>query len=87
VQSCACTTSEQWIARLEEPGTLLPVPADLLLQPPWSTARLTAVSPWEPLWEQLELLVPGGLLQSEGLQELCEVLWQRIARNAGTWQP
>ncbi len=78
VQSCGCTTPQQWIARLAEPGTLLPVPADLLLQPPWSEARLTAVPPWEPLWEQLELLVPSSFLERPGVQALIEELLRRI---------
>jgi hypothetical protein len=85
VQSCACTTPRQWIARLAEPGTLLPVPADLLLQSPWSEARLTAVPTWEPLWEQLELLVPSSLLGCPELQALSEELRCRMTQAAAVW--
>jgi hypothetical protein len=39
------------------------------------------VSPWEPLWEQLELLVPSSLLGCPGLQALIEELRNRIERR------
>jgi hypothetical protein len=83
VRSCGCTTPRQWIARLAEPGTLLPVPADLLLQPSWSEARLTAVPPWEPLWEQLELLILQDLLGCPQLDLLRVELHRRLAAFPG----
>jgi hypothetical protein len=85
VQSCTCTTPQEWIAALQQPGTLLPVPAELLLQPPWSEARLTAVPTWEPLWEQLELLAPSSLLGCPELQALSEELRSRMTQAAAVW--
>ncbi len=80
LMSCASTRSMDWITQLEQGGALVPVPAELLLQPPWHQAHLTAVPPWEPLWEQLDLLVPSALLGCPGLKALVEQLRRRIER-------
>jgi len=78
LMSFGSTRATEWIAALEQGGALVPVPAELLLQPPWHQAQLTAVPPWEPLWEQLDLLVHRSLLGGPGLQLLVEELRRRI---------
>ena len=85
LMSCASTRAMDWIAALEQGGVLLPVPAELLLQPPWQQAQLTAVPAWEPLWEQLDLLVPRSLLGCSAVQELTQALRQRMAERTAGW--
>jgi hypothetical protein len=85
LMSCGSTRPTEWIAALEQGGALLPVPAELLLQPPWHQAQLTAVPAWEPLWEQLDLLVPSALLGCPAVQELTQTLRQRLAERTAGW--
>ena len=85
LMSCSSTRPMEWITQLEQGGALVPVPAELLLQPPWQQAQLTAVPAWEPLWEQLDLLVPSSLLQCPAIQALMELLRQRIAGRPAGW--
>jgi hypothetical protein len=85
LMSCASTSSIEWITQLEQGDVLLPVPAELLLQPPWQQAQLTAVPAWEPLWEQLDLLVPSALLECSAIQELTQTLRQRLAERTAGW--
>jgi hypothetical protein len=85
LMSSASTSSIEWITQLEQGDVLLPVPAKLLLQQPWQQAQLTAVPAWEPLWEQLDLLVPSALLECSAFQELTQTLRQRMAERTAGW--
>ncbi len=85
VQQCSSTDPLQWITLLEQGASLLPIPAELLRHSPWHEAALTAVPPWEPLWEQLDLLVPSALLECPVVQELTQTLRQRMAEKTTRW--